>query len=206
MNQRGVSKVLIITVIAGILIVGAGIGYWLGRGEEASPKEEPSDSQETNQNPQFDAPFVGDYFSFIPPTGWIQTHLPSTLVSYQNSREVQPKDSAAAKINFKSYFAVSFDKTSGQTLDEITKMVKKQLEGVAPAIKFLSTVDGTIGGQPAKLIEADLKMQDVNFKVIVAIAMKGDKYFNISNNTTAEKWPEYRDIFYNVLNSFEFKY
>ncbi|MFH1559407.1 MAG: hypothetical protein ABIC19_02700 [Patescibacteria group bacterium] len=31
------------------------------------------------------------------------------------------------------------------------------------------------------------------------------KYFTISSNTTAQKWPEYRDDFYKTIYSFSFK-
>ena len=201
--KLGFSKILIVVIVAGLLIVGAGIGYWMGRD---TGKQQPAESQKINQGSQADVPFVGDDFTVVPPTGWIRTQIPSTLVSYQNFSEVQPKGSAAEKINFKSYTAISFDNTNNKTLGEITEIVKRQLESVAPTISFSSIVDGTIGSQPAKLIEADLLMQDINFKVVMAIAMKGDKYFTISSNTTAEKWPEYKDIFYNMLNSFKFKY
>lgn len=202
MTKYGFSKILIVAVITGVLIIGAGVGYWLGRGAGTEGGEQ----QKANKDPQFDVPYIGGDFTIIPPAGWIQTQIPSTLVSYQNSKETQPKGSAAEKIKFKSYLAVSFDNVNSKTLNEIVEIVKRQLEGVAPAISFSSVVDGIIGGQPAKLIEADLFMQDIDFKVIMALAMKGDKYFTISNNTTAEKWPEYRDLFYNTLNSFKFKY
>jgi len=202
----GFSKTLIVVIVAAVLVVGAGVGYWFGRGSGLNAETPSLPDQHANQGSQPGRPYVGDDFTLIPPTDWIQTHISGTLVSYQNSKEAQPKDSAADKINFKSYIAVSFDKVNGQTLDKITEVIKRQLESVAPAISFAPVTNGTIGGQPAKLIEASLLMQEVDFKVMVAIAMKGDKYFTISSNTTAEKWPEYRDVFYNTLNSFKFKY
>jgi len=206
MKQRGASKIVIAAVVIVILAVGVGIGYWLSYEAKAPADGQPMIDQKGAQGSQSDASFIGDDFTLIPPAGWIRTQIPSTLVSYQNSRETQPKGSAAEKINFKSYLAVSFDSTNGQSLVQIAELVKNQTKGVAPAISFASAIDGTIGGQPAKFMEADLLMQDVNFKVAIAVAMKGDKYFIISFNTTAEKWPEYRDIFYNALNSFKFKY
>ena len=204
--QQGISKIIIITIIVGVLVVGAGIGYWFGRGSKIGILEQSLAGQKENRGSQAGVPYVGDGFTIIPPTGWIQTHLPSTLVSYQNSSEVQPKGSTAEKINFKSYMAVSSYSTSGKTLDEVVDLVKRQVESVAPTISFLPVSDGTIDNQPAKFIEANVSMQEVDFKVMLAVAMKGDKYFTISSNTTTEKWPEYRDIFYNVLNSFKFKY
>jgi len=204
--QQGIGKIIIIVIIVVVLAVGAGIGYWIGQGTKPSAEGRPLATQGGNQDSKSEAPFVGDDFTILPPAGWAQAHLPSTLVSFHNLKEVQPKGSEAEKINFKSYMAVSSYSRNGKTLDEIADLVKRQVAGVAPTISFAPITDGTINGQPAKFIEANVSMQGVDFKVMLAVAMKGDKYFTISSNTTVEKWPEYRDIFYNVLNSFKFKY
>jgi len=53
--------------------------------------------------------YVGDDFTIISPKDWIQTHIQSTLVSFQNPNEKHPEGSAASKINFKKFnIAVSF--------------------------------------------------------------------------------------------------
>jgi len=211
--MKDMKKLLIITaiVVAAIVIAGASLFFFGKKGIPADSAGAPKDtgrppmeqtaSKETGGNPSY----VGDDFTFIPPTGWIQVRLPGTLVSYQNPAEIHPKGSPADKINFKSYIAVSFDNANGQALDAVVNLVKRQTQSVVPAIVFTSINDGMVGGQPAKFLEADLLMQDVDFKVMVAVVLKGDKYFTISYNTTAEKWPEYRDMFYNVAASFKFK-
>ena len=150
-------------------------------------------------------PYVGEDFTFIPPAGWIQANLPGVLVAYQNMQETQPQGSAADKINFKSYFAMSFDNANGRQIDQIAELVKQQTKSVAPTVSFVSETDGQVDNQPAKFIEADVLMQDVNFKVLLLIILKGDKYYVLSGNTTAEKWPDYRDVFLNVAKSLEFK-
>jgi len=150
-------------------------------------------------------PYVGDDFTFFPPSGWIQTNLPGTLVAYQNSKETQPKNSAAEKIHFKSYIAVSFDNTEATDISLIKDLVKNQTSSIVPNITFTSEKDGKIDGYPAKLMEADVFMQDVDFKIFLVIILKGDKYYTISGNTTAQKWPEYKDAFYNVADSLKFK-
>lgn len=162
-------------------------------------------NEKSSQPKESSGPYVGDDFTIVAPSKWIQTHMPSTLVSFQNSKETQPEGSAAAKINFKSYIAVSFDNAQGKTLDEVAKLVKQQTQSVVPSISFDSETNGTIDSQSAKLIEASLNQQNVDFKVLLAIVMKDNKYFTISANTTAQKWTEYRDVFYNTANSFKFK-
>ena len=58
---------------------------------------------------------------------------------------------------------------------------------------------------PAKLAVLDLNQQGVNFKVLLAVYLAGDKYYTMSFNTTAEKWPEYEARFYAITRSLETK-
>jgi hypothetical protein len=203
-----------IFIIIAIFIAFAGVGlgmYFFGKSKstEINPpvSKAPDDDLQNQKNnpPKENGPYVGEDFTIIAPPGWIQTHIPTTIVSFQNSQENHPSGSAAEKINFKSYMAVSFDNTQGKTLDEIVKLVKQQTISVAPSVSFSSETSGTIDGQPAKFLEAELAQQDVEFKVIIAIVFKEDKYFTISANTTAQKWPEYQNPFYDAINSFKFK-
>lgn len=193
--------------VAILIIVGLIVGfvfYFLKNAK--NPARPPIDGSASPAPLNFGNPYVGDDFTFLPPTDWVQITLPSTLTAYQNSKEVQPPGSAADKIHFRSYIAVSFDNANGQKLNELVDLVKQQIKSVAPTTSFTSETDGQIDNQPAKFMEADLSMQNVNFKVMVALILKGDKYFTISNNTTADQWPGYRDIFYNTAESLKFKY
>lgn len=207
-------KKIIIIVIGAIIIIAGLAVYFFGQGknvEKPLVEKKTDQASQTNNSPassapvKSDHPYVGDDFTIIPPAGWIQINMPSTLVSYQNSKETHPKGSAAEKINFKSYIAVSFDNAGGQTLDGVTELIKRQTKAVAPTISFASVTNGAIDGQPAKFMEADVSMQNVDFKVMIAVALKGNKYFTISSNTTAEKWPGYRGLFYEISDSFKFK-
>ncbi|MDD4333199.1 MAG: PsbP-related protein [Patescibacteria group bacterium] len=199
-------KLLIIIVIVIIIILVTGFYFFKQKKDINLSQLNTDNIQAPIKTEDQKNPYIGDDFTILPPEGWIRTQLPGTLVSYQDPKEKQPAGSAAEKINFHSYLAVSFDNSGGKTLDEITELVKTQIQAVAPEIVLESTTDGKIDGEPAKFIEANLTMQNVDFKVMMAVALKGDKYFTISNNTTAEKWPEYRDIFYNAAKSFRFKY
>lgn len=209
-------KKIIIAAIIVIAITGVGLVFYfvsqsgneVAKNSNSDTPSLPVNQPKANEKPDLSkesSPYVGDDFTIIAPPGWIQTHMPTTLVSFQNNQEKHPNGSAAAKINFKSYMAVSFDNTQGKTLDDIVKLVKQQTQNVAPLISFVSETDGTIDGQPAKFLEAGLNQQNVDFKVLMAIVLKENKYFTISANTTAEKWTNYRDAFYNTANSFKFK-
>ncbi|MDD5569133.1 MAG: hypothetical protein PHG23_01845 [Candidatus Pacebacteria bacterium] len=196
-------KKQIIFLVALVVIVAGAVFYYFNFVNKLGFLPAGGNSPVTSQDS--DKPYVGDDFTFIPPAGWIRVEMPRTLVAYQNAKEIQPKGSAAEKVHFKSYFAVSFDNANGQKLNEVADLVKQQIKNAAPGFSFVSETEGIIGGQPAEIVEGDLLSQDVNFKVMVATVLSRDKYFTISANTTAEKWPEYRDVFYNVLESFEFK-
>lgn len=188
------NKKYIIILAAVIIIVGVGVYFF-------AQKKGGDDDIKISGNS-----YIGDDFTITPPVGWIQTQIPGTLVSYQNPKENHSPGSAADKIHFQSYIAVSFDNVSGQTLNQFEKLIEQQIKSITPSISFTSVVDGLIDGQLAKFIEADLFMQDINFKVMIVLILKGDKCFTISNNTTLEKWSEYRELFYSVANSFKFKY
>jgi len=205
-------KKLFIIIIIAIAFFGVGLGMYL-YGKSKNIKIDPSASKvpanslknQKNNPPKENGPYVGEDFTIVAPPGWIQTHIPTTIVSFHNSQEAHPSGSAAEKINFKSYMAISFDTTQGKNLDEIIKLVKQQTASVAPSVSFNSENDGTIDGRPAEFLEAELTQQDVEFKVIIAIVFKEDKYFTISANTTAQKWSEYKNLLYDAINSFKFK-
>lgn len=203
-------KIILIAIVV-VVIVGIGIMfYFLNQNKNSNNSsletEGLSVSEETANLPERTTGlYAGGDFTIVSPKNWIQTHLQSTLVSFQNPVEKHPEGSVASKINFKSYIAVSFDNAQEKTLEEITELLKQQVRAVAPSVSFGSETDEMIDGQPAKIIEANLNQQNVDFKVLMAVVMKENNYFTISANTTAQKWTEYSEIFYDTIRSFKFK-
>ena len=192
----------IISAIIVVVVVGVGLAFYFLNQDKNSNNS----SLETANSPERTTGlYVGDNFTIVSPKDWIQTHMQSTLVSFQNPAEKYPEGSAAAKINFKSYIAVSFDNTQGKTIEEIAELVKQQVQAVAPSVSFTSETDEIIDGQPVKIMEANLNQQNVDFKVLMAVITKENKYFTISANTTVQKWTEYSEIFYDTIRSFKFK-
>ena len=199
-------KTLVFLII--IIVVIAGFGFYYLNQSSKQPDNRALLQVESDNPPvaeKTDHPYVGDDFTFIPPQGWIQTSIPSTLVAYQNAQETQAPGSAAAKINFKSYLAVSFDNVNGQDANELKDLVKRQIQSVAPGVSFISETERLVDDRPAVFLEADLLMQDVDFKILMVIIMGEDKYFTLSGNTTMEMWTDYRDIFYAAAESFKIK-
>ncbi len=118
----------------------------------------------------------------------------------------QLNDPAAQKINFKSYFAVSYDTTQGKSLSEYVQTVKSQLQQTISGIVFAQEHDTTINGKAARAFEADFNQRGVNFKILmVAIKGMGDDVWVISFNTLQSTWAEYRDTFSDIVSSFSLK-
>jgi hypothetical protein len=151
--------------------------------------------------------FQGDDFSIVIPQEWQNSPspLPGSLLTVYKTYEDHSQDPNAQKINFKSYLAISFDKTQGRTQAQLLNMIKQSLTQVSPNTKSVASSQENIDGQPANLEEFSINQQEVDFHVLVALIAKGDKYFSISVNTTEKKWPEYKDILYETVKSFRFK-
>lgn len=149
--------------------------------------------------------YQGDGFSLLRPQGWIEGQIPSTLVSFHNNSETHPDGSAAAKINFKSYIAVSFDNLQGKTLEDIHTLTVNNITAAIPSAKVFATSDETVGGQPAKFSAMELNQQDVDYTVLLVLIGGGDKYYSLSFNTTTEKWIASKDEFYRIARSFSIK-
>ena len=174
-------------------------------GNQAETKNGPQQNNQKNTgNPQ--TKIIKDDFSVDLPTGWQET-TPSIGVSAMavNANE-NINDPAVKKINFKSYFAVSFDTLQGKSLSEYSDSVKSEFKQVASGVVFSNEQDLTINGQSAHAIEADLTQQEINFKILmVVIAGQENDVWVITFNTTKSSWDGYKELFSNVVKSFVVK-
>jgi hypothetical protein len=200
-------KPLIIVVIA-VVIIGAGVAvYFITQSKDTNTPTNSAD--QTNASAATDTvsanKYVGDDFSILQPAGWTQDQIQGTLVSFHNTSEVFPEGSAAKKINFKSYLAVSFEMANEKSLTEINDFVGSQIEASIPSAEPVSSKDETVDGQPAKFNIFTMNQQEVDYTVFLAVILKGDKFYTVSGNTTTDKWTEYEDLFYQIARSFVFK-
>jgi len=200
-------KTLLIVIIA-VLVIGAGVViYFVSQNKEdgTATNTTQTNLSLTNQAPEPER-YIGNDFTIISPEDWQYATIPGALTAFQNANETHPEGSAAAKINFRTYIAVSFDNVQGRTLEEISSFLQQETLGAIPSTKFVSLTDETVDGQAAKFLEAELTQQEVDYKILLAVVLKGDKYFIISSSTTTDKWSEYKNLFYNTARSFKFKY
>ena len=199
-------KSVLISIVVVLAIMVLGVGYYfvkrdgISRDVNIEADKSPGEKSLTQQGR-----YIGDGFSVEQMLGWTVGQIPSTLVSFHNYGEEHPAGSPAAKINFKSYGAVSFDMIGEKTLEEIYQTTIETVTRLIPSAKVSAVEEENINGMPAKLAVLDLNQQGVNFKVLLAVYLAGDKYYTMSFNTTAEKWPEYEARFYAITRSFETK-
>ncbi len=207
------SALLWVIIVVIIIVVVAAMVYFVTTGGKKTNTNAANNSQiSTNSNINQSTintnslaanPFVGDGFTVDQLSGWIVGHMVGTLVSFHNTTETQPKGSPAAKINFKSYLAVSFDNTQGKTLEKINQLAVDNLKSTIPSTNIFAISNETVNGLAAKFTALELNQQDVSYSVLIAIYLAGDKYYSLSFNTTTEKWKEYQDSFYRVARSFK---
>lgn len=204
---------LIVPIVA-VVVIGAGVGVYMAtRQTNRNDKSNVGNTAAVNRNVNVaantntvvDSMYVGDDFTVIQPVGWVQGQIPGTLVSFQNINESHAVGSAAAKINFKSYIAVSFDNTNGKTLDQVYQTTIDGITASIPATNVFITSNETVNGRSAKFAAIEMSRQDVAYTVLLAVYFADGKYYVMSFNTTTEKWIGHKDTFYEVARSFTLK-
>ncbi len=202
-------KTLIIVIIT-IVVIGAGVAvYFVTQSEDTNTNALTNSAVQTNTstvtNTESADKYIGDDFTILKPANWTQAQIQGTLVSFHNTDEVHPEGSAAKKINFLSYMAVSFDMAGERSLTEINDFVTDQIKASIPSTKVSTSSDETVDGQPAKFNVFTMSQQEVDITVFLAVILKGDKYYTVSGNTTDDKWSDYEELFYSTARSFIFK-
>ena len=203
-------KPLIIIIIV-ILVIGAGAGiYFITREAKTENTNQSTNSvtnsvSNTNNAATQENTYIGDDFTILKPAGWTQSQLSGSLVSFHDTSEVHPEGSAAEKINFQSYLAVTFDMVNERSLTEINDLTLDQIKETIPSAEVIDSSDEMVDGQPAKFNVFTMNQQEVDYTVFLAVILKGDKYYLVSGNATTDKWSEYKDLFYQTARSFTFK-
>lgn len=194
-----------------IIIIALSLVYFLASGKIAFP-DRSSGSKNTAASPvpsPTPAPNIweADDFSIVIPEGWQKSAqpLPGSLLTIYKINEDHSSDLNAQKINFKSYIAVSFDNREGRTRPQLLDLVKQSLTQISQNAKFSGFTEKPVNDQPADFGELSITQQNVNYKVLIVLIIKGDKFFTISANTTALKWPDYKDLLYQTAKSIKLK-
>ena len=162
-------------------------------------------NKQTNTE-QSQSKLVTDDFDINLPAGWRQTAPAMGASAMAVNANEHIDDPAAQKINFKSYFAVSYDTLQGKNMSEYAQTVKSGLQQAISNAVFTKEQDMTINGRSARAMEVELTQQGVNFTILMVIVKgQGDDVWVMSFNTTKSSWEGYKETFYDIANSFSLK-
>lgn len=151
-----------------------------------------------------------DSFSIEAPVSWKESPAltPGVSLMMVNSAET-PERPEVKRINFRSYFSISYATLGDNNLEEYTADLKTKLVKMVPSMTFsdeVATNKVFVDGREAKVFSADLNQQGVDFKFLMYVAEGKDKdVWMISLNTLPEKFAEYRDLFFKIATSFKVK-
>ena len=145
------------------------------------------------------------FFSVKLPEGWIEVETVYGSIATVVKNQELINDTYAQKLNFRSYYSVLRDtvgdKTEQEYLEEIKNSLKKNFTDIMISDEEIKESNG------AKIyfMESKLNEQNVDFTILLAVNIKDQDVWTISFNTLSEKWEEYKDIFYQIADSFERK-
>jgi hypothetical protein len=208
-------NIFIILIVLGVILA-ALIGVYLFKQNKAAISPESTESEETPGENQEGLEYESkegngqvlatNDFSIDLPDGWRKTEATMGVSAMAINFEEEIEDPAAQKINFKSYFAVTYDTLGEKSLNDYLQIAKNELGKVASNVVFTEDQDITINGRSAHATEVELTQQGVDFKVLIVLVKgEGDNVWVLSFNTTRSNWDEYREMFYSVADSFNLK-
>jgi hypothetical protein len=148
-----------------------------------------------------------DAFSLEVPANWRESPalMPGISLMMVNSTEKSARPEVN-KINFKSYFSISYDTLGTSTLGQYTAGLKEKLTKMVTGISFQDLEPTIIDGRPAQVFRADLTQQGVDFKLLMFVTEgKNKDVWMIPFNTLTESLNEYQSLFFKVATSFRVK-
>ncbi len=208
-----VNKTIIFSAVVVVLALGAAV-YFLYYAPEGKLSDNPppdlkvlDEKKEEKESDKESGPGIlaKDGFSINLPEGWEETANPPgralALVVKGNEEIANEK---AEKLGFASYFSVSSDSLETYTFEEYIEEIKTRLVQSIVNIDFVKEEEGEIDGKKALFVECESTQKEVDFKTLLAFINEADEtIWAISFNTLEDKWPEYRDLFYQTAESFK---
>jgi hypothetical protein len=192
-------KPIVLVVVLAVIIIGAG-GFYLyktGKLFGSKPKEINLENK--------DSVLTKDDFSVKLPDGWeeVSTSTGAILTAIDSNEKII--DVNAQKLNFRSYFAVIYDKLGDKTKDGYYQALKDTLKQSFAGISFTKEEKGVIDNKDTYFVEAEFIQQEVNFKILLSINVGDQNVWIMSFNTIESNWENYKDIFYQTAGSFAVK-
>ena len=117
----------------------------------------------------------------------------------------KPQDENTEKINFRSYFAITYISTD-KSLEEYFPEYENTLKNAVKDAQIENITEGNVNGHSAKFLELKTNQQNIDFKAFVALIKgKNNDVWTLSFNTTEKLWPNYTSFISDLLNTFKIK-
>lgn len=220
------NKILIMTVIFATVGAGAVLVYLAKTGKLADlwPKTltlspvQPAVTNNpvvTNDNKDIEmnkeTTLLKDGFTIILPPFWQE--IPSQqdeadiLAMAVDSRE-EILDEKVIKAGFRTFLSVKNDDltrySQEYTLEEYVDSIKVSLAQLIPSIEFSYEKQAEINGNSVIFVECKSRQEEIDYStLLVFIKGKENLLWAISFNTLKDSWPHYRDLFYQITESFQ---
>jgi len=144
-------------------------------------------------------------YSIKLPEGWQEVEsvfgASATIV---NAKEeiIEPN---AQKINFRSYYSVINDNLAENSPEDYFKKITESLKQSFPDINIIKEEDKAAFGNKIHFIETEIRQQDIDFSVLLAVITKDKNVWTISFNTLKSNWEKYKELFYQIAGDFKIK-
>ena len=200
-------KIIILIIMLVVFIVGLGLGFYLGRRTEifsvALPfpfiesKAQKSATEETILDK--------DEFSTLLPEGWSEASAPTGTAFMAIDNQTEVTDPDAQRVNFKPYYAISYDVLGERSFEEYIEYIKQASLSLAPDTSFTFEDNQEGENYDTYFMEVEMSQQNVDYKVLIVLNAKGPDIWALSFNTTKDNWASSKDLFYQIAESFEIK-
>ncbi len=204
------NKIIIFVIILAALAAGIGIGFFIGKNvknrtgieqNQQTQNLKPGDNNPTGAKPS--NLITKDGFSIKIPDGWKEAPAMSGVAAMIVNQNENPENPALKRINFKSYFSVTYDKLGTKTKEEYINYIKDEVVKNAPGFKFTSEKNEIINGQDGYALEGQVSQQGADFKIAMTfIKGKSDDMWMVSFSTGKDMWPQYAQLVDETIRSF----
>lgn len=211
MQKSCTSKLIFTLSVIIALAIGFGAGSYLPKYQSSvKAKQEAAalaqKQAEMEEQLKQDRILDKEKFAIAIPAGWAEVPaMPSTSATVMFVKE-EVTNETLKEINFKSYYAITYDTLNKRSLTGYSEYLKGTLQRLLIGMKFTWDKSEKINELEARVIEAEATQKGADFKVLIfVIKGQNEDVWTISFNTGKDSWDKYKDTFYSIGRSFQAK-
>lgn len=200
-------KIIIVIIMLVVFVVGLGIGFYLGRTTEifSAALPFPFIKDKGQESAAEETILEKDEFSTLLPEGWSEENAPAGTAFMAIDNQTKVNDPNAKRINFKPYYAVTYDTLGERTREGYVEYTKQAFLDIDPDVSFTLEDNQTGEDYDAYFMEVEITQQNVDYKVLIVLNNKDQDIWALSFNTTKDNWVDSKDLFYQIAESFKIK-